>query len=175
MKPLHLITKKDDFRPAWGHIQLINGHFYTTDGHILLKYPAKDVFPAELLEQLGDEAYFTGQNWKDAKVDKMYTFKLNGDLIEVIDGKYKTLGYLKVLRADSIDFRYPQCDNVMHSDDTPKVAMEEVAFNPELLDTLYKANGKKPLKLAMYGENKGIRVTFHGSDAVGLLMPMLLF
>ena len=178
MKALNLIIDPKHYRDAYKYIQLRDGYFYATDGHILLKSPASEVFHKELLAELDSEVYFEGTNWKDAKVSSMAFHKKVGDTFELLDNKMKFLGYLKPITKDEIakkGIRFPDCDQVLYRDDVPKTELKEISLNPDLLDRLYKANGKLTLKLGFYGQNKGMKVTFQDSEAVGLLMPMNLF
>jgi hypothetical protein len=178
MKALNLIIDPKSYRDAFKFIQLRDGYFYATNGHILLKSPASEVLPADLLAELDGETYFEGTNWKDAKVASMSFYKKVGDIYELFDNKSKSLGYLKPLSKDAYEKayqRFPNCDDVIYKDDVPQTDLKEISLNPELLDTLYKANGKSRLKLCFYGANKGMKVTFMDSEAIGLLMPMDLF
>ena len=178
MKALNLIIDQKSYREAFKFIQLRDGYFYVTNGNILLKSPASEVLPAELLSELESEMYFEGTNWKDAKVASMAFHRKVGDTFELLDNKMKFLGYLKPITKEAFEKnvgRFPNCDDVMYKDDVPNQELKEISINPELLDTLYKANGKKPLKLGFYGQNKGMKVSFQDSEAIGLLMPLLLF
>lgn len=180
MKALNLITDPKSYRESYKFIQLRDGYFYATNGNILLKSPADEVFPKELLAELGSEMYFEGTNWKDAKVSSMLFYKKQGDLYELFDDKSKSLGFLKPLTKEAFERltygqQFPDCNTVIYRDDVPNQATNYVALNPELLGTLHKANGKLNLKLEFYGEGKGIKVTFQDSQAIGLLMPMLNF
>ena len=180
MKALNLIIDSKSYREAFKFIQLRDGYFYVTNGNILLKSPASEVLPADLLSELASEMYFEGTNWKDAKVASMAFHKKQGDLFELFDNKSKSLGFLKPLTKEAFEKttygqRFPNCDDVMYKDDVPHQELKEISINPELLDTLYKSNGKKPLKLGFYGQNKGMKVSFQDSEAIGLLMPLLLF
>lgn len=178
MKALNLITDPKSYREHFKYIQLREGYFYATNGHILLKLPDSEVFPANLLAELDSEMYFEGSNWKDAKVASMATYRKVGDSFELLDNKMKFLGYLKPIKKEDFEnklSKYPDCNNVLYKSVIQNEDTKEVALNPELLDTLYKANGKKHLKLGFYGQNKGIKVSFQESEAEGLLMPMLLF
>jgi hypothetical protein len=178
MKALNLLTDPKNFRDAYKFIQLREGYFYATNGSVLLKSPASEVFHKELLAELESEMYFEGTNWKEAKVSSMAFHRRVGDTFELLDNKMKFLGYLKPITKDAYEkthSRFPDCDQVLYRDDVPKNELKEIALNPELLDTIYKANGKKPLKLGFYGQNKGMKVTFQDSESIGLLMPMNLF
>jgi hypothetical protein len=180
MKALNLIIDPKSYRDAFKFIQLRDGYFYATNGHIILKSPASEVLPADLLAELDGETYFEGTNWKDAKVVSMSFYKKVGDIYELFDNKSKSLGFLKPLTKEAFEKttygqRFPNCDDVIYKDDVPQTDLKEISINPELLDTLYKANGKSRLKLGFYGQNRGMKVTFMDSEAIGLLMPMDLF
>lgn len=183
MRNLNLITAKVDFRPQFQYIQLLEGNFYATDAHILLKVPFYEVFPTPLFEELtakfGAEMYFSGENWKDSKAAKGCIFKFlpESDLIEIFDNK-KSLGFLQVIPANKFANigKFPNCEQVIHKPDAPKRQAQQIGINPDLLSRLYMANNKKYLRLSFYGEseNSAIKVDFLDSDAVGILMPMLL-
>jgi hypothetical protein len=178
MKALNLIIDPKHYNITYKYIQLRDGYFYATNGFALLKSPASEVFHKELLAELDSEMYFEGTNWKDAKVVSMSFHKKIGDVFELFDNKMKSLGYLKPITKEAFNDkvgRFPDCDSAMPANSTPNVELTEMAFDPELLDTLYKANGKLKLKLGFYGQNRGMKVTFQDSEAVGLLMPMQLF
>lgn len=174
MKSLHLITSKDSLRPQLHYIQLLDNYFNATDCHVLLKVPAIEIMNSEILEQLPKEAYFSSNDWKNSKIDKSAFLKINGNLIECMDRKFNTLGFLPFLNQDefySKAGKFPSFDQVIPDDDK-KEEILNISINPDLLHNLYCANGKDTLQLTFFGSGRGAKVKFKDSNAIGLIMPV---
>jgi hypothetical protein len=174
MKALNLITSKDSLRPQLQYIQLLDSFFNATDCHVLLKVPANEVMNEEILGQLPKEAYFSSNDWKNSKIEKSAYLKLNGSLIECLDRKFNTLGFLPFLTQEefwSKAGKFPSFDQVIPNDEN-KEEILNISINPELLNNLYCANGKDTLQLTFFGKGRGAKIKFKDSSAIGLIMPV---
>ena len=180
MKPLHLVAATDDLRPALQHIQRLNNNFYVTNANILLKIPETEVLNTELLELLPSECYFHAEQWKNSKIEKSTFQVLNetSGLIECYTNSMKLIGYLPFLTAadfkEKIVGSYPNVEAAIPALDSDLVEIDQIAFNPGLLNILYTVMGKINFKLSFRGKNKPILLKFLGSEATGLIMPVML-
>lgn len=177
MKKLHLTASTDVFRPAMNYIQVKNGYCYSTDAHVLVKVPVKEVFGDIFTNE--DEAYILAKDWKTAKVYAGVHFRKEGNLIKVLDKKYNQIGMLEYLTADQFANkvgRYPDCDFVIYGPDAVPAAVDTIGLDPEKLDAACKAisNSGIGYKLQFYGQRKAVKVTYHDSEAVAVVMPCML-
>lgn len=176
MKPLHILASTDGLRPTMQHIQLKNGFFSVTDGTKLFRCPVNEIFNETLIEMMPNECYFLANDWKNSKIDKSCYLKLQNNLIECMDKKFATIGFLRFIDANEFYQKighYPNVEAVW-----PKIGdkteIDQISFNPEFLDEIFKANGKKILFLEFYGKNRAIKIKFKDSEAEALLMPLQL-
>ena len=175
MKSLHLIASKDIFRPALHYIQLLDGYFNVTDCHTLLKVPQFEILPDSIINEIPKECYFLASDWKNSKIDKACFFKMKNNLIECLDKKLNTLGFLPFLDANEFlqkVGKFPDINCVIPKDEFVE-QMPNISLNPELLNNLYNANGKDFLELTFFGKNRAIKVRFKESEATGLIMPVI--
>ena len=175
MKPLHLIASKNEFRPALHYIQLLDGYFNVTDCHTLLKVPQFEILPDSIINEIPKECYFLASDWKNSKIDKSSYFKINNNLIECMDNKFKTLGFLPFLDVNEFIQKvgkFPDINCVIPKDEFAE-QMVNFSLNPELLNNIYNANGKDPIQLTFFGKNRAAKIKFKESDSIGLIMPMI--
>lgn len=173
MKPLHLITLNDEMRPAFSYIQFKDGNFTATDCHVLLISPQNEILPDSIYNELPNECYFLNSDWKNSKIDKAVYFKIENNIIECLDNKCKTIGFLRYKTKESFNKEigiYPDVPKVIP---TCKEAKEKIAINPTLLNNLYLANNKDIMQMEFSSGNRGIRINFKESKAKGLIMPMI--
>lgn len=178
MKKLHLTASTDDLRPAMNYIQVKNGYCYSTDAHVLVKVPVKEVFGDIFSNE--DEAYILAKDWKTAKVYAGVHFRKENNLIKVLDKKYNQIGMLEYLTADqfnnSLRGRFPDCEAVLYKPDAVPAAIDAIGLDPVKLDSACKAisNSGIAYKLEFYGQNRAVKITYHDSEAVGIVMPCIL-
>lgn len=174
MKPLHLVTStKDSFKEKFEYIQFRDGNFIATDCHILIISPQNEVLPDSIYEKLPNECYFLNTDWKNSKIDKSSYFKIENNIIECLNNKCKTLGFLRFITKESFESKfgiYPNVNNVIPDCSEAK---NKISFNPILLNNLYLANNRTIMQLDFSSGNRGIRVNFKDSEAKGLIMPIL--
>jgi hypothetical protein len=176
MKPLNIIASTDGLRPAMNYIQLKDGFFNVTDANKLFKCPVNEIFQNDILENLPTECYFLANDWKNSKIEKAVFMKFTNGLIECLDKKFNTLGFLKFIDSEQFEKqvgRFPNTEAVWPNAEY-KTHINEISFNPEFLEQLGRANNKLPLYLEFFGDNKSIIVHYKESEAKGLLMPILL-
>lgn len=174
MKPLHLIASKDIFRPALHHIQLLDGYFNVTDCHTLLKVPQFEILPDSIINEIPKECYFLANDWKNSKIDKAIIFRIKNNLIECMDKKGNTLGFLPFLDANEFYQKvgkFPEINCVIPKDEHNEEILN-ISINPELLSNLYNANGKDLMQLTFFGKNRAVKIKFKESAATGLIMPV---
>jgi hypothetical protein len=174
MKALNILASKDQFRPCMNYIQLKDGFFNVTNGHVLMKSPVNEIFPDTIYEKLPGECYFLASEWKNSKIEKAVYYKFENNIIECLDSKFKNLGYLKFLDIENFEKeigRYPNTENVWPVN---AAEIDKISFNPGLLNDIYIANNKEKLYLEFYGKNYGIIIKFENSETKALLMPMTI-
>lgn len=178
MKKLHLTASTDDLRPAMNYIQVKNGYCYSTDAHVLVKVPVAEVFGDIFTNE--DEAYILAKDWKSQKVYAGVHFRKENNLIKVLDKKYNQIGVLEYLTPEqfnnSLRGRFPDCEAVLYKPDAVPAAIDAIALDPEKLEAACKAisNSGIGYKLQFYGQNKAVKVTYHDSEAVAVVMPCML-
>jgi hypothetical protein len=176
MKPLQLVTSKDATRPAFNYIQFKDGFLNATNGHILIKCPINEILPDSIYNQLPNECYFLANDWKNSKIDKSTIQKIENNLIECLDKKFNTMGFLKFLDLENFEKqigRFPLTDNVWPNEDL-KTEIDSIGLNPELLNDLYLANNKSNMKLTFHGKNRAITIKYENSKMIALIMPMII-
>lgn len=174
MKPLHLVTStKDSFKEKFEYIQFKDGNFIATDAHILIISPQNEVLPDTIYNELPNECYFLNNDWKNSKIDKASYFKIENNIIECLDNKFKTLGFLRFITKESFESKFGIFPNVNDVIPNCSEAKNKISINPTLLNNLYLANNKTTIQLDFPSGNRGIRVTFKDSEAKGLIMPIM--
>lgn len=176
MKALHILASNDGLRPTMQHIQLKNGFFSVTDGTKLFRCPVKEIFNDTLIEMIPNECYFLANDWKNSKIDKASYLKLAKGLIECLDKKFATIGFLRFMDANEFYQKignYPNVEAVWPKIED-KTEIDQISFNPEFLEEIYKVNGKNALYLEFYGKNRAIKIKFKDSEAEAILMPLQL-
>lgn len=174
MKPLHLVTSsKDSFKERFEYIQFKDGKFIATDAHILIISPQNEVLPEYIYEKLPNECYFLNSDWKNSKIDKAFYFKIDNNIIECLDNKFKTLGFLRFITKEDYENKFGIYPDVNKAIPDCSEAKEKISFNPALLNNLYLANNKTKIQLDFSSGNRGIRVKFENSEAKGLIMPII--
>lgn len=176
MKPLHILASTDGLRPQLNYIQLKNGFFSVTDGTKLFRCPVNEIFNETLISSLPAECYFLANDWKNSKIDKAHYLKLENNLIECMDKKFNTFGFLRFMDGNEFYQKIGNFPNVeaVWPKIEDKTEIDQISFNPEFLDEIYRANGKNPLYLEFYGKNRAIKIKFKDSEAEALLMPLQL-
>lgn len=176
MKKLHLTTGKDDFRMAQKYIQVKNGHVYTTNSHVLVKFPLSEVFGENNRITETDEFYILGTDWKKQGFDKACSFsKIDGHL-EAYDKKHNLLGIIKTLTAEALSNAgggsYPPIDQVIPTGELCEI--KQIGFNPSLLKDLTDCLGCENYKFEFRGSNKIIMIKGYESGVVAGIMPCMI-
>lgn len=175
MKPLHLVTSsKDLFKEKFEYIQFKDGKFIATNTRIVIISPQNEVLPEYIYEKLPNECYFLNSDWKNSKIDKALYFKIENNIIECMDNKFKTLGFLRFITKEDYENKFGIYPDVYRAIPECIEAKEKISLNPSLLNDLYLANNKTIMQLEFSSGNRGIRINFKDSEAKGLIMSISL-
>lgn len=177
MKKLHLAAAaKNNFRPQFEYIQVKNGYCYATDAHKLAKLPISEMF-GSLPTDAPSEFYFKAEAWKKGNFYKALYYNIKDNYLEAFDKKGK-LGIIEILTLNEFTQqvgRFPDCEQVLPTDEKPTEALDKISFNPSLLHDLCEVFNQ-PLGdfiYTFYGKNKAIKVTHHNMEGFGILMPIM--
>ena len=177
MKKLHLVTTKDNFRPAFEYIQVKNGFVYATDAHKLIKIPINEAF-GSLPVDAPTEFYFKADAWKKGNFYKALYYNIKDNYLEAFDKKGK-LGIIDILTLEQFTQevgRYPDCEQVLPADEKPAEAVDLISFNPSFLQELCEVFNQPTNNFiyTFFGKTKAIKVTHKDMEGFGILMPIAM-
>lgn len=172
------IVSKDELRPALNCAVLMNGYFYATECHILIKIKAEDAFTVET-----DNKVFDLDNLKVIARAKDIIFKdkyflvsgrkyMYAGTIDPETRKITTSEFSCTPHADKLE--YPDVESVLNTGKPTE--LHEIGLNPVLLDRLCKGfvgNITGAVRLELTGKSKAIKVTptSTGIEQYGIIMP----
>jgi hypothetical protein len=175
MKKLHLVTSTDSLRPALQHIQVINGHVFATNCHILVKIPVNEVFGPDLI-QPNEELYFLGEQWKKQNFSKAVRITRENNLFRALDKKGNLIGIIEAITPFNQNLRFPDCESVIPTGELDNIS--KISFNHNLYHDIVECfNLEVPLfHMEFRGQRKGIIIKSNNqqTEGFGLLMPMAL-
>lgn len=176
------IVSTDELRPALRCAVLMNGYFYATEGHILIKIKAEDAFTVET-----DYKVFDIENLKVIARSKELVFK--EDFFYASGRKYRYAGTIdpetREMRMDEFscnraanELEYPDIEHVLKFGDPTE--LKEIGLNPVLLERLSKGfvgcmTGSFRLKFT--GQTKSVIVIpgeETGIEQFGIIMPTII-
>jgi len=177
MKKLHLAVSKDNLRPHLQNIQVKDGYVYATNCHILVKFPINEVFGLGSGVTEADHFYIDGKQWGKFKFHTACMFIYENGLLTAKDKKYNEIAIIKVKKEDELNSKYPNCDNVIYSQDKKKMEIDSISFNHELYYNLIEVfNFPVSLfNMSFYGQTSHIYVKPNDpsmSNAIALIMPI---
>lgn len=178
MKKLHLVTSTDSLRPALQHIQVINGHVFATNCHILVKIPVHEVFGPDLI-QPNEELYFLGEQWKRQNIAKAIRIVRENNTFRAFDKKGVLIGIIEAIEKEKFSSsvgRFPDCEIVIPTHEIDNI--NKIAFNHKLYNDLIECfNLETPIfYMEFRGERKAIIVK-NGpghTEGIGLIMPIAI-
>jgi len=178
MKKLNLVTSTDSLRPALQHIQVINGHVFATNCHILVKIPVHEVFGPDLI-QPNEELYFSGEQWKRQNIAKAIRIVRENNIFKAFDKKGVLIGIIEAIDSEkfcSSVGRFPDCEMVIPTSELDNI--NRISFNHKLYNDIVECfNLETPLfHMEFRGERKAIIVKNNNkqTEGFGLLMPMAI-
>ena len=184
MKKLHLAVSKDDLRPQLQNIQVKDGHVFATNCHILVKFPVSEVFGENSPITKDDHFYINGKEWGKFKFYNAMYFTFENDILSAKDHKGNNLGMIKVVKENELNSRFPNCDQVIYSEEIESEAINQISFNHELYYNLIEVfNFKFPLfNMTFFGKQKAVLVKSNNetsnkygnqvSNGLGIIMPI---
>jgi hypothetical protein len=178
MKKLNLVTSTDSLRPALQHIQVINGHVFATNCHILVKIPVHEVFGPDLI-QPDEELYFSGEQWKRQNFAKAIRIIREGNTFKAFDKKGVLIGITEAMTVEIFTNnvgRFPDCERVIPTTELDNI--NKIGFNHKLYSDIVECfNLETPIfYMEFRGERKAIIVR-NGpghTEGFGLIMPIAI-
>lgn len=178
MKKLHLTAGNDELRPIISLIVVQNNFVYSTNAHVIVKFPVKEIFGnAELIAE-NETLAFRSKDWKKASIFKASYFTREGMIFKAFDHKSNLLGMIEAIDQYGIDKlgRIPYYDSVFPDDSKPE-CQDKLCINPEYFYNVWEAFGIHETALCMTftGINRGIvlRDKSGSSEGIGLIMPIM--
>jgi hypothetical protein len=177
MKKLHLVTTKDNFRPAFEYIQVKNGFVYATDAHKLIKIPINEAF-GSLPVDAPTEFYFKAEAWKKGNFYKALYYNIKDNYLEAFDKKGK-LGIIDILTLEAFSnmgLKFPNCEQVLPTEQSTVEAVDLISFNPLYLQDLCEVFNQSTNNFiyTFFGKTKAIKVTHKDMEGFGIIMPIAM-
>ena len=169
MKKLHVI--KDNSRAYGEYAQVKNNFVYLTNGSVLLKMPAEEVFGKDVI-QADDVLYFNLKMWSLFKFHTAKNIWRERDAFKNNHGlTYQPL-YGKDLKE--MGLVYPDVDCVVPERSKQVTAICKYGINVIEYSNLISAWGVDPFFVRMwfYGEDKGCIIESTESKGFAYLMPL---
>lgn len=162
MKKLHAI--KDNGREYAKYFQVKNGFVYLTNGLLLLKMPAEEVFGKDIITD-SDLFYFELKMWSILKFHSAKWITREGDVFRNSNG----LTYVPVTSV-----QYPDVDVVVPERRKEIEAIFKYGLDAFEYFNLITAWGipKENVRMWFYGETKGCILESPDSKGFAYLMPL---
>lgn len=179
MKPLHKFKiPKDDPRQYARYARVKSDVVELVNGYIIIRIPTELVFAYSI--SAGEDLYFRLDMWGKANFHRAHAFQRSGDggrIFTPLDRKGNIIGpSITALTAMPDNAPWPSTDKVIPGAETPKVALEGIAFQHDLLTQISAVTGADYFLLRFYGADRIIHATPVGSDFEGIncwFMPCL--
>ena len=178
MKKLNLVTSTDSLRPALQYIQVINGHVFATNCHILVKIPVHEVFGSDIILP-NEELYFSGEQWKRQNIAKAIRIVRENNTFRAFDKKGVLIGIIESIDAENFRSsvgRFPDCEIVIPTSELDNI--NRISFNHKLYNDIVECfNLETPIfHMEFRGERKAIivRNSPKHTEGFGLLMPLAI-
>jgi hypothetical protein len=178
MKKLNLVTSTDSLRPALQYIQVINGHVFATNCHILVKIPVNEVFGSDVILP-NEELYFSGEQLKRQNIAKAIRIVRENNTFRAFDKKGVLIGIIEAIDAEKFRSsvgRFPDCEVVIPTNELDNI--NRISFNHKLYNDIVECfNLESPIfHMEFRGERKAIIVKNSPghTEGFGLLMPLAI-
>lgn len=179
MKKLHLTAGTDELRPMYSLIIVQNNYVYSTNGHVLVKFPINEIFGDNDLIAENEILAFRAKDWKKTGMFKADHFTREGLIFKAFDHKHNLLGIIEAMDQTAIKSlgMIPNYDSVI-PDDTNAISQDKLCINAEYFYNVWEAFGIHETHLCMTftGANRGIvlRDRSGSSEGIGLIMPIYI-
>lgn len=178
MKKLHLVARKDNFRPELKYIQIKGGFVYVSNGIVFVKFPLEEVFGINGPFTNEDELYIFAEDWERQNLSKgRYFQRVDFDYVEATSNMDSLIGRVKIYNCNEfldLGHKYPSFGRVIPNSRLVPVA--KISFDPFQFKKLIKCIGCHEFNYALEfrGENKVIIVKNVDSEVVAGIMPRIL-
>lgn len=168
MKKLHAI-KSNPLKVFSEYAQVKNNFVYVTNGNVLLKIPAEEVFGKEVI-QPEDELYFKLEMWSLLKFHTAKQIWREGNSFRNSHGLTYDAISAKAFKEYAV---FPACDIVLPDRQKPVTEINRYGIDASEYFNLISAWGvRDSVRMWFYGESKGCILESKNSKGLAYLMPL---